>query len=359
MANLDRIVNVQIALRTAGVQQLGFSDLMLMGVFTYGGRVLEITGADDLLNPAYGIADTSDLYRAAQAAFSQIPAPRRIFVGKRNSGESITQALAACRDENPNWYVYSDVSHTPADILSSAAWSEANQRIYVTAISEAEAKTAATSGNAYGLKNGNFFRTAWWYHTDLDQFPEVAAAAAALRIDPGGETWANMRLRGLQATPLIETDYGFIKAKNGNTFEPFRDLSITQGGKVAGGEWIDIIRFRDWLCEEIRTRVFNAFVDTRIPYTDDGIAVVKQAMIGALDLGVRRKGISPPEALLSEKRIVPSYTITVPNSTDVSISDKAARVLNDVRFSARLSGAIHAVNINGVLTYDNILAGAA
>lgn len=356
MANIDRIVNAQISLRTAGVQQLGFSDLMLLGTFTSAGRVLKITAADDLINDAsLAVTESADLYKAAQAAFSQIPAPRWIYVGRRDSGESITLALAACRSENPSWYAFSDVTHTPADIVPAATWAEANQRIFLSCISEPEALTAAATGNAYALKNGNFFRTAWWYHTDLNQFPEVANAAAALRIDPGGETWANMQLRGLQATTLTETQFEFLKAKNGNSFEPFRNLSITQGGKTAGGEWIDVIRFRDWLCEEVRTDVFRAFVDNRIPFTDDGIAVIQQALIGALDLGVRRRGIAPPEPLVSEKRIVPSYTVSVPRSTDVSINDKAARVLNDVTFSARLAGAIHATNINGVLTYDNII----
>ena len=54
------------------------------------------------------------------------------------------------------------------------------------------------------------------------------------------------------STFLNETTFNNIYGKNGNTFEPFRNISITQNGKVAGGEWIDVIRFRDWLCEEIK-----------------------------------------------------------------------------------------------------------
>jgi hypothetical protein len=355
VANLDRIINAQIALRTGGVSQFAFRDLMLMDEFDGDARVLEVTAPDDILT-GLGLDENSDIYKALLTAFSQIPAPRSVFIGQRREGESAVAAAAACRADNPNWYVMADVSHTQADILPLAAWAEGNQRLFTAMTADPKTLTSETSGVAHDLVTGRFFRTPLYFHPNLDQWPEVAAASQALRTDPGGETWANMELRAVQAVSLTETQYGFAKAKNVNTFEPFRNLAITQGGKVAGGEWLDVIRFRDWTCEEVRTRNFNVLVNNRIPYTDEGISVFVQATTGALDLGVRRKGIAPPEALLSERRVVPSYVVTAPRSTEVSISDKAARVLNDLRFTARLAGAIHAVNINGVLTYDNIVA---
>ena len=127
---------------------------------------------------------------------------------------------------------------------------------------------------------------------------------------------------------------------------------------TAGGEWIDVIRGRDWLCEEIRSRSFIAFVERRIPYTDVGIAILREAIIGALDLGVRR-GLLAPETLDAEDNRVPSYTVTVPRETQVSTIDKAARILRDVGFTARLAGAILAVEIVGSLVYDVISEEAA
>lgn len=354
MANIDRIVSVSIALKTAGVRQQSFSDLMIVGQHNAADRVSIITESDQLLT-GYGLTDTSDLYRAAQVFFSQIPSPNRLFIGRRDSAEAINTTLAACAVANNNWYAFSEVSHVDSDLTLAAAWAEANTKLFLTALSDVDITSTTGAEPATALKTSNFFRTAWWYNIDPDQFPEVAAASRAFTILPGGETWANMRLSAVSAPPLTETAYINITAKNGNTFEPFENqVAITQNGITAGGERIDVIRFRDWLCEEIRTNTFSTFIDTRIPYTDSGIATIQQGIIKALDLGVRRGGIAPPIQDLTLNRIIPSYTVSVPKAATVSVNDRQARILRDVSFTAKLAGAIHAVEISGTLTYDNI-----
>jgi hypothetical protein len=354
MANIDRIVNVQIALKTAGVRQQSFSDGMLLGIHNGGSRVSVITDADTLLS-GYGLTTSSDLYKAAQVFFSQIPSPNRLFIGRRDNSEAVDAALAACATANNEWYAFTEVSHNDADLIGAAAWAESNTKLFLTALSDVDITNTSGAEPATALQTSNFFRTAWWYNIDPDQFPEVACMSRAFTILPGGETWADMRLSAVTAPPLSETAYINITAKNGNTFEQFRNVAITQNGITAGGEWIDVIRFRDWLCEEIRTNTFNAFIDTRIPYTDAGIAIVRQGLIQALTLGVSRGGIAPPVPPSDFKgSVVPSFTTSVPRALDVSQSDRAARILRDVRFTARLAGAIHAVTVSGSLTYDNI-----
>ena len=51
MANLDRIVKVDIALNTAGISSAGFSTLMVVGPHANSlSRVLSITDSDELLD---------------------------------------------------------------------------------------------------------------------------------------------------------------------------------------------------------------------------------------------------------------------------------------------------------------------
>ena len=358
MANIDRIVDVQISLATTGVREQSFSGLLLVGVHTGTNRLDIITAADDLLTaPFAGITTASPLYKAAQVAFSQIPGPRQVYIGRRGSAEAAAVAMAAIRAENDDWYGFSDVAHAKADLLPAAAWAEANEKLFLALVPEAEAPTSATTDSGTALKTGNYYRTAWFYHPVATEFPEVATAARCFTILPGGETWANKRISAVTSPALTETAASFIFGKNGNTFEAFTGTnSITQNGKVAGGEWIDVIRFRDWLCQEIRNRVFLALVNAdKVPYTDAGIAVVRQAMIGALDLGVRRRGIAEPTVDVdNNNRVIPSYTTSVPARSQVSSNDVANRILRDVKFTARLAAAIHAVEIRGELTYDNI-----
>jgi hypothetical protein len=363
MANIDRIVNVTISLQTVGITQETFSDLLLFGVFTPPSGsgtnvVFIITDPDDLIN-IYGCLPTSQIYLAAQTFFSQIPHPPQLYIGLDKG--SIPTDLVNIINQNNNWYGICDVKHDESRAVSIAAWVEAQEKLFVTVLSNPNNTNAPgtdTTSTAYHLMNGNYFRTAWWYNTDPLQFPDVGIAAVSFTKNPGQETWANQQLAGVNSLNMIEGNAQNVFAKNGNTFEPFRNISITQNGQVAGGEWIDVIRFRDWLCEEIKVTIFQQMVNNRIPYTDPGIAIIRSRLQQALDMGVARGGLAPKE-VDSNGNLMPSYTIQVPLSANIPSNIKASRILQDVYFTARLAGAIHVVTIMGTLTYENLPVASA
>ncbi|MDB5849792.1 MAG: hypothetical protein JWP29_3544 [Rhodoferax sp.] len=449
MANIDRIVNVTIALRTTAIAQQSFSDMMVFGPHVLDlARVMVVTSPDDLLD--LGMDENDPMYLAVRDAFSQTPCVRQVFIGRQsvddvtlnvpgsvnagdtfsmlmgynvngsattaavsftatvagasgvvtgliaamgNAGvpftgtnvsgslkiapntsgaafsvkpvttnltlgaktvtETATIALAACKSANNGWYGLVVPDRTQATVLAVAAWAEAAKKLFVTSVADINAANSGSiTDTGYLLKNGQFFRTAWWYHPlAVSDFPEAAIMSKSFTKYPGQETWANQELAAINADVLAEGTALNVFNKNGNTFESFRNVAITQNGRVAGGEWIDVIRFRDWLEEEIKVRVFGLMVDNRIPYDDVGIRMVGAMVRGALDQGVARGGIAPEE-LDSSNRIIRSYTLSLPLSADVSFNDKANRVLNDISFTARLAGAIHAANISGTLSYS-------
>src|SRR5215469_435128 len=279
MANIDRVVNVQISLQTAGVTSLNFSDLLLFGHFVPTGteHVNIITDPSELLN-TYGNVTTDPIYKAAEVFFSQIPHPPRCFIGLDTGAADPTADLNNIINENSDWYGICNTAHQETRVLQIAAFIEAHEKLFVTVLSNVNNVSAPgtdTTSVAHQLMTGNYFRTAWWYNTDSTQYIDVAIAARSFSKYPGQETWANQTLDGVNSLFMSETNAQNAFAKNGNTFEPFRNINITQNGKVAGGEWIDIIRFRDWLCDEIKTNIFQQMVNNRIPYTDPGIAVIR------------------------------------------------------------------------------------
>jgi Protein of unknown function (DUF3383) len=362
MANIDRIVKVSISLRTAGIAQLSFNELMLFGKFTEPAGstagVYIITDPDELLDD-YGCIATDAIYQAALVAFSQIPHLPQIYIGHDANGAdetAVVDNLAALAASDNSWYAICDTERLDTRTEWIAKWVEAHEKLFITVMTEDETLDPAatdTASIAHKLMTGQYFRTAWWYNPDAEVFPDVAICVKSFTKYPGQETWANQRLASVTYTKLSEGDAKNIFDKNGNTFEPFRNIAITQNGKVAGGEWIDVIRFRDWLCEEIKIRIFQQMVDNRIPYTDVGIGIIRTRLTEALDFGVTRGGIAPPEVNL-DGDYVPSYTVSVPLSVTVSTNDKANRILRDVYFTARLAGAIHVVEIQGTLTYENL-----
>lgn len=287
-------------------------------------------------------------------AFSVV-AKGNINAASGSSSETYADTLSAIKEENNDWYMVAITSRSKGDVLAVAAWVESNDKLFGTSSSSPDLLDAAVTNDiASTLQLGNYYRTNVWYHAKADtEWIECAVASNRFTYYPGQETWANVKLGGVTVDLISETQASAAHAKNCNTFERFRNFSITQQGKVAAGEWIDVIRFRDWLKEQITINVVSAFInaDGKIPYTDPGIQIIGMKVQEALDLGVRRGGIAPKE-LDENNDIVQSYVITLPRNSSIPFNDKANRVLNDVKFTARLAGAIHVVKIKGSLTYE-------
>lgn len=181
----------------------------------------------------------------------------------------------------------------------------------------------------------------------------VAAAVKAMNYHAGQETWALCRLRPFLLQSCPATFIKKLEAANFTT-STVASKNITQGGKTGGGEWIDVIRFRDWLQNDMQVRVVNLLiVNPKIPYTDNGIGLVENQMLASLKDGQKYGGIAPTE-YDADGNAIPGYTTSVPLAADLTSTQKASRILKDCKFSARIAGAIHVVEIKGCLTYENL-----
>lgn len=452
MANLDRIVNVQISLNTTGISKDGFSTMLIVGASVHTlARVETYTDANAMIKAGYAADDP--LYLAAVDAFSQTPRPKVVKIGRRlvdgvkvkankvtaagvytvtvstkdkdgnvaakpytitNTGgkaadiatalqtkvkedtkaavtatvsgdelmltgksggsfkvevssmltmengavtETIPQTMTAICAADNDWYGWTLASRAEADVIAAAEWTEAQRKLFgMSSAADGIIDADVTNDIGSRLMEGNFYRTFYFYHADAAKdFPECAVMARCFAAYPGSETWANKKLAGVTTDGLTETQYNAVTKKNGNTFERFRNVTITQNGKVAAGEWIDVIRFRDWLQEEMTVNIFNVLINNdKVPYTDAGIALVEAQMRAALKLGQTRGGIAPDE-YDENGNTNAGYVVSAPLAANISANTKATRILEDMRFTARLAGAIHAVEIKGSLTYENLI----
>jgi hypothetical protein len=174
-----------------------------------------------------------------------------------------------------------------------------------------------------------------------DQWAEIAWAGLMLPTDPGSATWKFKTLAGVTADTFTDTERANLQGKNANIYETVGGVSITQEGVVAVGEFIDIIRGVDWLEVRIQEDVYALFVNVpKVPYTDAGITSVESIVSARLTNAI---GVG----LLAED---PPPTTTVPRKADIDPADVVARTLNNVKFDATLAGAIHFVNVTGVVT---------
>lgn len=245
-------------------------------------------------------------------------------------------ALGALLLQTADFYtVHVDVA-SATNVADVAAWALANERLaffnpQVTDPADytatANALRTATNDRAVSLvtRERNFADCAW--------------AGEALPFDPGSQTWAFKRLAGIPADTWSESEITTLNTDNSNHVTEVASLTITREGVTHGGEWIDVVRGLDWLTARIQERVFSALANSRkIPYTDDGAAVIASAVRGVLR-EAEAKGVLAPG----------SGVVTTTAIADLSAEDRAARRLTGVDFTGTLAGAIHSAQINGTV----------
>jgi hypothetical protein len=266
---------------------------------------------------------------------------------QNHADPGVATDLAAIALENSSWYAILNAFNSKAMAAAIATWAEANTKLFICQSQDSETITLAQSTDnnsgspttlAETLHNAGDFRTAVIYHPDTSAFADAAWAGACLPLDPGSETWAYKTLTGVDAVTLTSTQRTNVLAKNANCYTTVAGLNVTEQGKVAGDEYIDVIRFRDWLQANMQADVFQVIKGAKkIPFTDRGISAIKAAIMARLDLGVQAGGLASD----------PAPVVTVPRAADVSDADKTARTLTGVKFDATLAGAIQAVTITG------------
>lgn len=291
---------------------------------------------------------TTDLeYIAAAAAFSQSPVVPLLKISDNRAGDATwTDALNAIALEDDEWYGFIITSRTKAEQQLAAAWAETQVKIFGTASNEAAILTSGSTDLAALLNTSDYDRTFLIYHSDADEstndpFPDASWFGKMLPTDPGSATWMFKTLSGIAVTVLTTTQANFALGKECNTYQEIGGVNITRNGTMSSGEYIDIIRFVDWLESRMTERIFTLLANAdKVPFTDPGVASVEAEVRAQLDDGIDQGGLA----------LDPAYTVTVPKVADVSSTDRGNRTLPDVEFTATLAGAIHKVTVTGVVT---------
>lgn len=256
--------------------------------------------------------------------------------------DSVADDLTAIAEVDNDWYTLLFTSRIQADVEAAALWIESQRKIFATASSNANILSAvSTTDVAYVLNAAGYDRTIVMYSATPETFPDAAWLGKQLPTDPGSTTWMFKQLATITADSLSPTQSTAARNKKCNTYETIAGVSITREGTVASGEFIDIIRGVDWLQARMEERIYSRLVNSnKIPFTDTGVSIIVAEIQAQLNQGI-------DNGLLATN---PAYSITAPLVADVSVNDKANRLLPDIQFTAYLAGAIHAIQVNGTVT---------
>lgn len=346
---LKDIVNINISRQTTSVAVAAFNVALVLSQFatnkttTTFSRARSYGALADLADDGWGSTDA--VYQMAQAIFAQNPSVSRIVVGRMDTGDTdIAATMAAIQAEDDSWYgIVMDHTLT-AKQQQLAAWVESNKRFAIMWTDSADAYNPTKSTDlASVLKAANYDRTAVIYHatpsTGAD-YPDAAWMGEGFPYAPGTSTWAYKTLKGIPADKIIPAKETPLQNKNCNYYSKEGGVGITQEGKVASGEWIDIIIGTDWIESRLREEVYSALVNNRkLPFGDDGTTAVEGLVRGVLSRAAAA-GILQRD----------SIEVIVPKYKDIPQADRIARKLPDVKFTALYQGAIHRVTINGTIS---------
>lgn len=377
-------------------------------------KAFAVSGADELLE--YGYTSNDEAYQAAQVAFSQNPAPDKLwFVVRRStetttdyyaqsasgvSGalkivadsatpeegeirlsavtpvrpatwtpavndyalpkqetvrtyENISDTLARANAEAAFYGIHLGEFRTQADLEAAIAWAEANEKMM--GFEYTDIGSCPVQNFSYYRTFGVFSGQADGYAADaqpkVNEYAALAWMAKCFGYDPGSETWHLKTLSAIVPSALSETDKSALAQNNINSFLRYAGSNVTIGGKMLAGEWIDVIRFRDWLKNALQVNVFNVLkANRKVPYTDEGITLIQGAMEATLASGQTVGGIAATQYDDDDNEI-PGFTVTVPRSSDLTDVQRKSRKLTGCKYTARLAGAVHVVEIDGYLTF--------
>ena len=262
------------------------------------------------------------------------------------TAQTIAEDMAEMVEESDDFYGVMYTERTEADVLALAAWTETVKKVFGTASDDADIidlTLAADTGSIVAqFKALSYARSFCFYHAlAASEYPEAALFGTILPEDPGSYTAMFKTLTGITVDTLSESQQANALAKNCNIYILVGGVNIVKEGKVAEGEYIDIIVFVDWLDARMTERIYGVLVNQKkVPFTDPGITAIDAEMQAQLQEGIDVGGLAAD----------PAPTTFVPKAIDVSAADKGNRLLRNATFSGTLAGAIHAVQINGTVS---------
>ena len=283
-----------------------------------------------------GFADTTKVYKAANAMLMQDNPPEKI---------------AVCATTEPTAAWLNDVVNVSKDWRQLVVLTNSET---ATAIKDIATKIETLSNKMYfadlnaddttTLDLNGFNRTVLFYCDKTEDYPSPVSAlvGATAGLSVGSFTYKNFPLKGISPQALSDTQIDAIHAKGGFTFVTKAGDNVTTEGKTVGGEYIDIIDSKDYIISNLEYQTQKTLnTMKKIPYDDTGIAILESVAVNVMR-DAYNKGIIATNADGSA-----AYTVDYAKREDTEASDRAIRKYVGGQFAFALAGAVHEVEITG------------
>lgn len=284
---------------------------------------------------AAGFDATSKTYKAANLMFMQEEPPAKVAVCA-TTGTTVAW-LGLPENLKEDWRQLVVVGGDETTDVSSimTAIETIDNRMYFASVPVDD----STKYTVADIK-----RTVLFYCTDENYsgYEVAALVGATASKDAGSITYKNQVLKGIAPQNLSDSQIKDIHDKGGITFVTKAGDNVTSEGKVAGGEYIDIIDSEDYVINQLEYKTQKALNNAdKIPYTNAGIAMLESIAVDVLQSAYNNGMIAENEDGS------PAYTVSYALRENSTEADRTARKYVGGQFSFTLSGAVHEVEIVG------------
>ena len=309
-----------------------------------------LAGLIDALAPvaATSSADTITITRAtADGKRTRIRNwQRRLLKYKNNTSWTATTLQADLNSiltEDSDFGALYFAENAASAAAAVAAWAETNEKLFAYTSNDDQNVSSTVTNDVFSTLKLSSYTQSYGIQNANDTQGHSGAAWDGLilaKFKPGQENWNFKTLAGIQVDDLNGTETSALDNKHANYFVTVGGLNLTQGnGKVASGEYIDVIRFLNWLKSEMGLRVFAALANLpKVPFTDTGLDVIRSVMLAVLQDGIDVGGL-----------VDGTQVVEMPVVADIDPITKGERTLDNVTFSAELQGAINKVIVQGTI----------
>lgn len=255
--------------------------------------------------------------------------------------------IAAIQAEDNSWYGFVIANCSLAYNTAASSFAESAKKIFQAQSADTDlVNPGVVSGDIGSVMLALAYSYTWGaYHQPVggSEWLNAGWLASTLSFSPGSAVTAFKTIAGVSADNLNASEKTALINKKWSRYTRQGGINITYQGYTPSGRFIDVTRFVDWLRVTMQLDCYSVLVNNpKVPYEDSGLSMIKGAVLGAL-----KKGQTAPNNGLA---ISPAPVATVPLVANTNSSDRANRVLNQVTWSARLSGALQSLKISGTLS---------
>lgn len=280
-------------------------------------------------------------------AVNSLRRPADLDILDGSTAASIASDLTDIETEDPDWYALLLAVESAAISEAVGDWIATRKKVYLALTSDSDATESGTSTDIGSVMQSDANnRVACFFEPNYRDYSNCAWAGTMLPRAPGSNTWALKSLTAVAASSLPDSLFTNLNAKDYTTLRAInRTQSATYGGFVSGNYlYLNILRSFDWLEARAEEAIANLLLSNgKIPFTAEGLALVKQALERVVADAVSIQVLAPGDPDNESEDPTPKVLIPRIGETGADASARASRTLSNVKITGRFAGAIHMV----------------